>query len=69
MRLRYTGALPTVFQTGNVGPVEPGQEFTVPDSLGEAFAARPDIEVILTPPAKAAKSSAKSTTSSAVSAQ
>lgn len=69
MRLRYTGAAPTVFQTGGVGPLEPGEEFSIPDDLAPAFLNRPDIEPVRPArPAKAAKPSEKPT-SSAASAQ
>lgn len=46
MRLRYTGAVSTVFVTGNVGQVEPGQEFEVSDDLAGQFRDHPDIEVV-----------------------
>lgn len=41
----YNGRQPTVFLTGNVGAVVPGQEFDVPDEDVAAFDARPDISV------------------------
>jgi hypothetical protein len=43
-QLKYTGELPQTFQTGNVGYVEPGAEFTVDESLLLRFMRRPDIE-------------------------
>lgn len=46
MRLRYTGVIPTVFITGDVGEVEPGDEFNVPDDLSESFTRRPDVEIV-----------------------
>jgi hypothetical protein len=42
-QLRYTGDHATVFQTGNVGLVEPGDEFAVPDELLIRFMRRPDV--------------------------
>lgn len=39
----FTGRHPTVFMTGNVGPVVPGQVFEVPDEHVAAFDARPDV--------------------------
>jgi hypothetical protein len=39
----YTGVHPVVFMTGNVGPVGPGQEFSVPDEHLDRFDARPDV--------------------------
>lgn len=42
-QLRYTGDHATVFQTGNVGLVEPGDEFAVPDELLLRFMRRPDV--------------------------
>jgi hypothetical protein len=41
----YTGSEPTVFMTGNVGSVVPGQEFDVADEDLAAFDARRDISV------------------------
>lgn len=43
-RLKYTGSHAQVFQTGNVGLLEPGAEFDVPDELLRRFMRRPDIE-------------------------
>lgn len=43
-RLKYTGSHEQVFQTGNVGLVEPGGEFGVPDELLRRFMRRPDVE-------------------------
>lgn len=44
VRLRYTGALPTSFMTGNVGEVEPNGEFSVPDELVRSFIRLADVE-------------------------
>ena len=41
----YNGKQPTVFMTGAVGRVVPGEEFEVPDEHVAAFDARPDISV------------------------
>lgn len=42
-RLKYTGSHAQVFQTGNVGLLEPGAEFDVPDEMLRRFMRRPDI--------------------------
>jgi hypothetical protein len=55
----YTGSHPTVFLTGGVGPVEPGQEFDVPDEHLAAFDARSDVRRV-----RAAKQGGKKTSSS-----
>lgn len=49
----YTGDQPTVFTTGGVGAVVPGQEFDVPDEDLAAFDARRDISV--PPPRRSVK--------------
>lgn len=41
----YLGKQPTVFMTGRVGAVVPGQEFDVPDEDVAAFDARSDVSV------------------------
>ncbi len=41
----YNGKQPTVFLTGNVGAVVPGQVFDVPDQHVAAFDARPDVSM------------------------
>lgn len=51
----YVGKQPTVFMTGGVGSVVPGQEFDVPDDAVAAFDARPDIAAA--PPRRPAKKS------------
>jgi hypothetical protein len=43
-QLRYTGDHGTVFQTGNVGLLEPGEEFAVPGELLLRFMRRPDVD-------------------------
>jgi hypothetical protein len=43
-RLRYTGAQPVTFLTGDVGPVDPGGEFDVAEDLAPRFLRRPDVE-------------------------
>jgi hypothetical protein len=47
MKLRYVGSVVTTFITGNVGEVEPGDEFTVSDELAPAFLARVDVEEVV----------------------
>lgn len=54
----YTGSHPTVFLTGGVGPLSPGQEFPVEDEDLAAFDARPDIK-----PVRAAKRRGRKTSS------
>lgn len=53
--LHYTGTEEIVFMTGNVGPVEPGADFDVPDDLAEAFLTRSDVEPAGDPPARPPK--------------
>lgn len=43
-RLRYTGEQAAAFQTGRVGYIEPGGEFSVPDDLLVSFMRRADVE-------------------------
>lgn len=47
MKLRYAGVVTTTFITGNVGTVNPGDEFTVPDKLASVFLTRADVEEIV----------------------
>lgn len=41
--LHFTGHEPVVFMTGNVGEVQPGSDFVVPDELADAFLTRADV--------------------------
>lgn len=45
-RFRYTGTHATVFITGGVGEVQPGDTFEVPDDIAEQFSRRDDVKSV-----------------------
>ena len=46
MNLRYTGQHGVCFVSHQVGYLEPGDEFSVPDDAAPSFLTRPDVEEI-----------------------